>query len=112
MRALLVFPVILAGLGGCADIARESDLLAREAAKNVVNDVIEARLPGLDARAATDCVIDNATGPEVVQIAQSAMLGATPATTDLVFDIAQRPATVGCISDRMLGTADFAGLFG
>jgi hypothetical protein len=45
-----------------------------------------------------------------VQIAQASMMGVTPATTDLVLDIAQRPQTAGCIADRSLGMGPLVGL--
>jgi hypothetical protein len=109
MRRAAVIAALLVGLGACADLNQQSDMIARETAKNVVNGVLAQRLPGVDARPLTDCVIDNARGDEIIQIAQAALLGVNADTTELVLAIAQRPATVQCIAQRTIGLAGVSG---
>jgi hypothetical protein len=45
----------------------------------------------------TDCIIDNASGSEIVSIAADAVAGQpSPETVSLVIEIAGRPDTVRC----------------
>jgi hypothetical protein len=91
-------------LSGCLqDLGPAGDMLARDAAKGVVNSVVQTRFPGVNAAPYTDCIIDNATGSEIVEIAEAAVLGTTQATTDLVVGIAGRPDTVRCALNSTLG---------
>jgi len=91
-------------LSGCLqDLGPAGDVLARDVAKGVVNSVVQTRFPGVNAAPYTDCIIDNATGPEIVQIAEAAVLGTSQATTDLVVGIAGRPDTVRCALNSSLG---------
>lgn len=91
-------------LSGCLqDLGPAGDVLARDVAKGVVNSVVQTRFPGVNAAPYTDCIIDNATGPEIVQIAEAAALGTSQATTDLVVGIAGRPDTVRCALNSSLG---------
>jgi hypothetical protein len=103
MRLLMTFGAV-AMLAGCMqDLGPTGDMLARDAAKGVVNNAVQARFPGVDARPLTDCIIDNASSGEIVQIAQGAVVGANEATTDLIVQIAQRPDTVRCTVNNSLG---------
>ncbi len=111
MRALMLAAGVLA-LTACADGGGDADRLAREAAKGVVNNVLAARFPGADVSNVTDCVIDNATGTEVIQIAQAAVVGTTAQTTELVLGIAQRPETVQCIAEKTLTAGNLIGALG
>ena len=96
--------VLMFGLAGCIDdLGPTGDVLARDAAKSVVNSVVATRFPGVNAAPLTDCIIDNATGAEVVQLAEGALLGVTPETTNLVTEIAARPETVRCTAKAALG---------
>jgi len=91
-------------LGGCMqDLGPAGDILARDAAKGVVNGVVQSRLPGVNAAPVTDCIIDNASGPEIIQIAEAAVLGTSQQTTNLIVEIAQRPDTVRCAVNNSLG---------
>ncbi|WP_296426931.1 succinate dehydrogenase [Yoonia sp.] len=102
MRMAMIMAVGVAALAGCADISAEGDRIARDTAKGVVNGVVASRFPGVNAAPLTDCIIDNAELSEVYTIAQAAVVGPTPATTNLIVNIAQRPATVGCATDNAL----------
>ena len=68
----------------------------------MVNSVVASRLPGVNAAPLTDCIIDNASGAEIIQIGQAALVGTTPQTTSLVLEIAQRPETVRCALQNSL----------
>lgn len=104
MRAAITLTVAVPLLAGCmADLGPAGDMLARDAAKNVVNATVQARFPGVDARPLTDCIIDNASSAEIGQIAQSAVVGTGADTTDLIVRIAERPETVRCTVNNALG---------
>lgn len=91
-------------LAGCMqDLGPAGDMLARDAAKGVVNTVVATRFPGVNAAPVTDCIIDNASGGEIVTIAQAAVVGTTQETTNLIVEIAQRPETVRCTLNNALG---------
>ena len=95
MRGLLLSAALL--LGAC-DVAQEvADTVARDEAKRVVNGIVAQELPGVNAAPVTDCVIDNASAQDLLTVATAAATGVTPRTTNLVLDIAKRPATLRCI---------------
>ncbi|WP_341367004.1 succinate dehydrogenase [Yoonia sp. BS5-3] len=112
MRILPLTLVAAFGLSGCLDGATSVDDVARSGAKTVVNGIVEARFPGVDASVATDCIIDNASASEIVTIGQAALTGTTDATTSLVLEIAQRPDTVSCIAEDTLGVGDILSVLG
>ena len=89
-------------LSGCLAAGPLGEQMARDTAKVVVNDVVSTRYPGVPTALVTDCIIDNASIAEIGQIAQAAALGSNAAATDLILDIAARPATVNCISEKAL----------
>ncbi len=104
MRVAVSLSVASMMLAGCLqDLGSTGDVLARDAAKGVVNSTVEARFPGVDARPLTDCIIDNASSGEIIQIAESAIVGSNQATTNLILQIAQRPDTVRCTVNNSLG---------
>ena len=104
MRLIATLSVICMALSGCmTDLGSTGDGLARSAAKGVVNGVVESKLPGVDATPVTDCIIDNASGSEILTIAEAAVVGTTPATTNLVMEIAGRPDTQRCAASNLLG---------
>ncbi len=75
---------------------------SRDVAKGVVNDVVSARFPGVDAAPYTDCIIDNASGDEIFTLAQHALTNNTTAAASTVLEIAGRPATSQCIAQNAL----------
>lgn len=110
MRILSLTLVAAFGLSACLDASDAVDTAARNSAKTVVNGVVASQLPGVDASVVTDCVIDNASSSEILEIGQAAVLGTTADTTSLVLEIAQRPDTVSCIADDTLGVGDILSL--
>lgn len=104
MRVFAIFCCAGVLLAGCMqDLGPAGDMLARDAAKGVVNTAVQSRFPGVDARPLTDCIIDNASSGEIVQIAQGALIGPDQATTNLIVEIAERPDTVRCAVSNSLG---------
>ncbi|MEM8631258.1 MAG: succinate dehydrogenase [Pseudomonadota bacterium] len=94
MRTGLLFAVLL-GLSAC-DTAVGTEV-SRASAKGTVNSILGARLPGVPLEPVTDCVIDNASGSEIVQIGSDALRGQpSPETVDLVIEIASRQETITC----------------
>ena len=114
MRAFL-FTAVLA-LSACnmgtGIVQQSAEEIARGQAKQVVNGVVQTRFPGVNAAPITDCIIDNATLPEIFEIAKGAATGTTPAATQVVIGIAQRPATITCMTQAGLGLLGAAGLAG
>lgn len=104
MRSGFIFIVGLTALSGCIqDVGPQGDAIARTAAKGVVNGVVSSRFPGVNAAPYTDCIIDNASAAEILQIGASAATGTNEATTQLVVDVAQRPETLKCMANDQLG---------
>lgn len=104
MRGATTLLVTAVLLSGCMqDLGPAGDVIARDAAKGVVNNVVRSRFPGVDAAPYTDCIIDNASSAEIIEIGQAALVGTTPATTNLVTEIASRPDTVRCALNSSLG---------
>lgn len=80
------------------------DAASRQVARNVINSEMEKRLPGANVAPYTDCVVNNATTAELIDIAQAARSGVT-GTADSVASIVSRPATTQCISSAANTTA-------
>ena len=85
------------GLSACADTGL-GDRLARDAARSVVKPIVAQYLPGPGGEVITDCVIDNASGSEILQLARAAAMGPDDSTVQVVLDISRRPETINCIS--------------
>jgi len=82
------------------DIAQTT---VRNETKGIVNAQVAESFPGLNAAPITDCIIDNASTSEILTIGQAAITGVTPATTQLILTIAQRPDTLSCIAENGTG---------
>ena len=96
-RAALAILVVLAA---CAP--GTSDELTRAAARAAIKPVLAERFPGLPVEPAVDCVIDNATGDEIVVLAADAVTGPTASTAEIVSRVISRPATVQCLATEGL----------
>ena len=72
------------------------DEASRQLARNAVNSEMQSRLAGSDVTPYTNCVMQNATSAELVDIAQMASAGSSTATS--VAAIVSRPATTQCIA--------------
>lgn len=73
------------------------DAASRQVARNVINAEMQKRLPGANVAPYSDCVINNATTAELIDIAQASRAG-IGGTADSVAAIVQRPATTQCIA--------------
>ncbi len=104
MIRLLAMVLGLALLSACSGSEPMVQQTARNAAKSVVTNVIAQRFPGVNAAPFTDCIIDNATDQEILNIATGALTGPDEATVQIIVNIASRPATVQCIGPAALGT--------
>jgi hypothetical protein len=94
-----ILAAALAALAAC-DTGLGTEI-SRNAAKSVVNDVIEDKAPGVNAEPVTDCIIDNASGSEIVDIAGAAVTGVTDQTVALVLEIATRSGTIECLIENV-----------
>jgi predicted ThiF/HesA family dinucleotide-utilizing enzyme len=94
--------MMLTTLAACNIAQGTADIIARDQARGVVNDVVAERFPGIDATPVTDCVIDNASAQEILIVAGAAITGVTEQTSRTVSGILQRPDTVLCISRNAL----------
>lgn len=103
MRFVSVSMIAASMLAGCQAATETADTIARNSAKNVVDGVVAQCFPGVNAAPVTDCVIDNASRFEILDIAKEGATGVTPATVETVTTIASRPETVQCISKNGLG---------
>ena len=80
----------------CAPV---QDQFARDAARNAVRPVLAERFPGVPLEPASDCVINNASGNEIAQLALAATQPTIhPSTTSLVAEIVSRPDTIRCLA--------------
>lgn len=73
------------------------DAASRQAARTVINGEMQKRLPGVNVAPYTDCVVNNATTAEMIDIAQMTTSGASGAA-DSVASIVSRPSTTQCIA--------------
>jgi len=95
MRATVSITALLA-LVACAPV---QDQFARDAARQAVRPVLAERFPGVPLEQASDCVINNATGAEIAQLALAATQPVVhPTTSALVYEIATRPETIRCLA--------------
>ena len=100
MRTTLIALSSVVALAACdTPVGTE---IARASAKAVVNDVVETRFPGAPIEPVTDCIIDNASGSEITELAGDAVTGVDDGTIALVLEIAFRPDTISCFTDNAI----------
>jgi len=85
-------------LSACATIETAAVDTGREAAKIVVAPIVADTVPGPAGEVLTNCIIDNATGEELLVLAAQ---GATPDNITLVSNILSRPDTVACATSGL-----------
>ena len=73
------------------------DAASRQIARTTVNSEMQRRLPGVNVAPYTDCVINNATTAELIDIAQATRAGVA-GSADSVAAIVSRPSTTQCIA--------------
>ena len=103
IRSALIFPVAaISILVGCSGAQSVFDDTARSAAKSVVTPIVSERFPKLPAEDVSNCIIDNASGSEILTLAKGATLGVDNETIEVVSKIARRPETANCIAKVVL----------
>lgn len=73
------------------------DAASRQVARNVINSEMQKRLPGVNVAPYSDCVINNASTAELIDLAQASRAGVAGAG-ESVAAIVTRPATTQCIA--------------
>jgi hypothetical protein len=83
-------------LAACTPQAQDD--IARQAARSAITPVLVERFPGVPLEPALDCVINNASAPQLRALAADAVLGATQSTVQIVTDIVSKPETLTCLA--------------
>ncbi|MDO5631573.1 MAG: hypothetical protein Q4G22_07025 [Paracoccus sp. (in: a-proteobacteria)] len=90
-------PVTTAPTAPVATTPTTLDAASRAAAQAAITTAMQASLPGTNATPYTNCVMQNATTAELIDIAQMSRAN-VPGVADSVAAIVRRPATTACIS--------------
>ena len=102
-RFSILIVISLTGLLAACDVANSVvEKSSRDVAKGVVNSVVQTRFPGVNPAPYTDCIIDNTTSQEILQLASGILAGSDQEAASVVLDIAQRPDTATCIAGASL----------
>ena len=101
MRIGLILGAVF--LAGCATVDRVTEDATKGSAKRAIDLVVAERLPGVNVKPVTDCIVNNATSGEILTIASSAVTGITGTTVSAIVEISRRPQTVACIATSGLG---------
>ena len=97
MRLSILVLIPLLAACNATDVTTD---LSRKAAKSVVNPIVAEKFPGIPLEPATDCVIDNANSSEIFTLASAAATGPDDGTIKTVVDIASRPDTLKCLTQK------------
>ncbi|MDO5705436.1 MAG: hypothetical protein Q4G49_10250 [Paracoccus sp. (in: a-proteobacteria)] len=90
-------PVATAPVTPAPVIPTTLDAASRVAAQSAITTAMQSRLPGTNVAPYTNCIMQNATTAELIDIAQMSR-AAVPGVSDSVATIVRRPATASCIS--------------
>jgi len=85
-------------LSACATLETAAVDTGREAAKVVVTPIVAETVPGPAGVILTNCIIDNASGDELLVLAAQ---GASPDNITLVSNILARPDTIACATSGL-----------
>jgi hypothetical protein len=100
-------PVLCLALSGCVAGEAVMQETTRSLARSAVNSAASRYVPGVDVSPYTDCIINNASTDELLQLAKSAGAGTaeTVATTawPVVRTVAQRPEATQCLTSALTG---------
>lgn len=92
--------LIAVALIGCST----GEQVARDQAKDVINPIVADKFPGVPAEPITNCIIDNASLTELVELTAAAGTGNNAKSAEIVGEIATRPETLTCIAKNGLPT--------
>ena len=94
---LVLFAISLVALSACT--TAQQDALAQDAAKRAVRPVLADKFPGVPLEPAVDCVIENATAQEILNLAADSVTGPTASTVEITTRIVARPETIRCLAE-------------
>lgn len=98
MTRLVLFPCLAAlTLAACDPQAAVDDVVRRTAA-DVVYAVVNRDMPAAPARAATECILQAATMPEIRALARDVGVEAGTLTVENIRNLALRPAAQSCFA--------------
>ena len=95
-----LLPLVFVLLAACT--SEQQTELTRDAARQTVRPVLAEKFPGVPLEPATDCIIDNATGKELLSLAADAVTGPNAGTVEMVTQIVSRPETLTCLATNGL----------
>ncbi|PZX18362.1 hypothetical protein LX81_00992 [Palleronia aestuarii] len=94
---------IVLGLGLIASCSpNDREVVTRDAARSLVARVVVKQYPAFPVEPATDCILANASAPEIRSLASNTVIGPTAATIQTVSVIAERVETMRCLAARDL----------
>ncbi|MDA9208215.1 hypothetical protein N9O61_04940 [Octadecabacter sp.] len=93
-----VFVTAALALSACSVAETVALDTGREAAKAVVGPIVADTVPGAAGVVLTDCIIDNASGEELLGLATQ---GASPENITLVSQILARTETITCATSGL-----------
>lgn len=93
-KAALLIGVV--ALGACD--AQTQDQIAREAARSTVTRVVTDRFPGVPVEPTLNCIIDNASAPQIRALAVDTLGGPTESSVEIVSQIVSQPETLTCLA--------------
>lgn len=103
--AVLLLPLALAGCVAGEAVMQET---TRSLARSAVDAAAARYVPGVDVSPYTDCVIDNASTSELLQLAQAAGAGAAQDVAarawPVVRTVASRPEATQCLVSALSGS--------
>ena len=97
MRAVAVLTLANLALAAC-DPAQVMDSAVRRTAQSVVFPVVSIDMPAGPAEAATDCILNAATGEELQLLARDVGVEAGTSTKATIRTIALRPDAQSCFA--------------
>jgi hypothetical protein len=92
-----ILPLMVLALAAC-DPQAVADKTVRRAAYDVVFPVVNRDMPAAPAQAATDCILNAATMPEVRMLARDLGVEAGTQTRENIRNLALRPAAQSCFA--------------
>ena len=97
-KTLAMIAAAAVTLSACSTLETVAVDTGREAAKAVVAPIVAETVPGPAGVVLTNCIIDNASGDELLVLAAN---GATPDNITLVSNILARPDTIACATSGL-----------
>ena len=108
IAAALILPLVLSACVAGETVMQDA---SRSLARSAVNSAAQQYFPGVNVAPFTDCVIDNATTSEILQLAQAASSGGGGAAqaVPVVQTIIARPEASQCLIRNVSGGVGLVG---